>query len=135
MNFLDAFMPFRPKRGAPKRTSFDVDRALLVELHAHPSIEKHRAANGELILIVKRNLYPAEKFIARFFTVNPQRRIVLDKGGEFMLNEALKPNTRLADVAVKMSKEFNLDLEQAKLGVVQLVKELMLREFVFLVRK
>ena len=60
---------------------------------------------------------------------------MLDKGGEFMLNEALKPNTRLADVAVKMSKEFNLDLEQAKLGVVQLVKELMLREFVFLVRK
>ena len=136
MGFLSDFIPFYPKpKGASRRTKIDVDKALLVELHGHPALEMHRAANGELVLRVERQLLPIEHFFSRYFNINRHRRVVLDQYGEFMLREALKPDVALADVAVSVAAEFDLDLEQAKQGIIQLVKDLMLREFVFLVRK
>ena len=137
MGFLADFIPFYPKkRGAePPRPKFDIERALQVEVHAHPTLEMHRAANGELIVVVQREFYPGEKFIARFVTTNRYRRVVLDRYGEFMLNECLKPGTTLAEVAVRMAQEFGLESEKAKLGVIHLVKDLMLRGVVFLVRR
>ncbi|NOY82835.1 MAG: hypothetical protein GXP31_17700 [Kiritimatiellaeota bacterium] len=138
MGFLSNLNPFRPGRTAEppplKQPKFDVDRALEVELREHPTLERRRAANGELILIVQRELHAAEKLLARVARVNRSRRIVLDKYGEFMLDAALKPGARLTDAAEAMAKEFDIDIERARLGVVQLVKGLMLRGFVFLVR-
>lgn len=131
--------PFRAKHPAEpaplKPPKFDVDRALEVELRVHPTVKKHRADNGELILMVQRDLHAAEKLLARFVRVNRERRIVLDKYGEFMLNTAVQPGVCLADVAEAMSGEFDIDLEHARMGVIQLVKELMLRGFVFLVQR
>ena len=137
MGFLSDFIPFypKPKDATPRRPKVDIDRALQVELHAHPTLEMHRAANGELVLRVERQLVPIERLFSRYVKINRQRRVVLDKCGEFMLREALKPDVTLADVAVSVTKEFDIELDQAKQGTIQVVKDLMLREFVFLVRK
>ncbi len=138
MGFPANLNPFRPKRAAEppplKQPKFNVDRALEVELREHPTLKRQRAANGELILVVQRELHAAEKLLTRFVRVNRARRIVLDKYGEFMLDAALKPGARLTDAAEAMAREFDIDIERARLGVIQLVKNLMLRGFVFLVR-
>jgi hypothetical protein len=131
MGFLTNFIPFYPRK-TPK---YDLERALRVELHAHPNLERHRAQNGELILVTDRELYGIERLLARWFPINRKRRIVLDRYGEFMLDQCLAPGATLADAAAKLAQEFDLEPEKAKLGVVQLVRDLMLRGFVFLVRK
>ena len=137
MGFIEEFLPFydknKPRRR--KKPKYDIDRALEVRLCPHPGLEQHRAESGELILVVERQLYPAERFISRFFKVDRRRHIVLEKHGEFILAEGTKPNVKLTQVAQALAKEFNLDLEDAKLGVIHVVKELMLREFVFLIRE
>jgi len=117
-----------------KPPPFDVDRALRVMVRPHPSLEKHRAANGELILIVQRELHPAEKFLARFFPLRRERRIVLDKYGEFMLEAASRPDATLAGVAEAMAREFDVDIEKTRLGVIHLVRALLVRGFVFLIQ-
>ncbi|MBN2452571.1 MAG: hypothetical protein JXR77_19460, partial [Lentisphaeria bacterium] len=66
---------------------------------------------------------------------NPYRQLVLDRVGEFVLDAAFEEGVRLVEVASRLAAEFDLPLEDAKLGVVELVRELMLRDFVFLVRK
>jgi hypothetical protein len=136
MGFIEEFLPFYDKnKRRRKKPKYDVDRALDVELHEHPTLEKHRAANGDLVLVVERELHPVEGFISRFFKVDRRRHIVLEKHGEFVLTEAAKPGVRLTQVAEAMAKEFDMDPEDAKLGTIHVVKELMLREFVFLVRE
>ena len=137
MGFLADFIPFYPKPKDAKRprTKFDVEKALQVELHAHPTLEMHQAENGELILRVKRELVPIERFFSRYVKINPYRRVVLDQHGEFMLRQALESEVTLAEVATRVAEKFDIELDQAKQGVIQLVKDLMLREFVFLVRK
>jgi len=138
MGFWADFMPFHPRKGLDKhgkRPKFDVERALQVQVHAHPTLEQHRAANGDLVLVIQRKAFPGEEFLGRFFDLKRQRRIVLDQYGEFMLTECLKPKTTLADVAPKMARKFDIELDKAKLGVIELVKSLMLRDFVFLVRR
>ena len=136
MNFTD-FIPFYPKRDQDRLppVPFDVERALQVEVHAHPSLTRQRAANGDLILTVERQMHPAEAFVARFLPVNRRRRIVLDKCGEFMLEACLTPGTRLAAVAERLATEFQIGRDKARQGVILLVKDLLLRGFVFLVRK
>ncbi len=138
MGFFADFMPFYPKpRPKRKRKSpkYDVERALDVELHAHPSLTQHRAANGDLVLCVERQLHPAEGFIARFVKVNRLRRIILDKHGEFLIARALEPGRKLSQVAAEMEREFDLEPEEAKMGIIQMVQELMLRGYVFIVRE
>jgi hypothetical protein len=137
MGLLADLIPFypkpeRPSAGLPR--GVDVERALDVEMHTHPSLETHRAANGELVLRVRRQLHPAERFLARFMKVAPCRHVVLDKYGEFLLTEGTRPGVRLAQVADAMAQRFGIPPEEARLGVLRLVRELMLREFVFLVR-
>ncbi len=131
-------IPFYPK-GGPRPEGLprgvDVERALDVELHAHPSLETRRAENGELILRVRRQLHPAERWLARFVTVRPFRHVVLDRYGEFLLTEGTRPGVRLGQVAEAMAERFGIAPEQARLGVLRLVRELMVREFVFLVRR
>ena len=136
MGFFEDFMPFYPKRlrSQGKRPKFDVERALQVEMHPHPTMEQHRAENGELILVVQRPMFPGEAFLSRFFTLKRMRRVVLDRYGEFLLTEGFKPRTTLAQVARQMADEFDLEPENAKQGVIRMVKSLMLRGFVFLVR-
>jgi len=137
MGFLADFMPFYPKPRAKKKRKtpkYDVDRALDVELHAHPTMTQHRAANGDLVLCVQRQEHPIDRFMSRFFSVTKQRRIILDQYGEFLVTRGLKSGQKLSDVAVAMSKEFDIDLEEARAGIIQMVQNLMLREYVFLVR-
>jgi len=137
MGFLADFMPFYPKpereRSAVPR-DVDIARALDVELHRHPSLETRRADSGELVLRVRRQLHPAERFLARFVHVNPFRQIVLDQYGEFLLTEGTRPGVRLTQVAETMAERFGMKSEDAQRGILHLVRELMLREFVFLVR-
>lgn len=136
MGFIEEFMPFYDKgKKRRKKPKYDVDRALDVQLCEHPELEKHRAANGELVLVVPRQPFPGEKFVSRFLKVDRRRHIVLEKHGEYILTEAAKPGMRLTQVAQNLAKEFGLELEDAKLGVIHVVKELMLREFVFLIRE
>ena len=137
MGFIEELIPFYsgPKKKRRKRPKYDVDRALEVELHENPSCEHHRAANGELVLMIQRQLYPAENFLAKFFKIDRRRHIVLDRYGEFLVTEGVKPGRKLSEVAVRMAEEFDMDIEDAKLGVIQVVKELMLRDFVFVVRR
>lgn len=137
MRSLSEFIPFYPKRDRDRLPppKFNVERALQIEVHAHPTLERQRAANGELILTVERELLPPERFLARFLPVNRRRRIVLDRYGEFMLAECLKPGARLAAVAERLAREFQIEPEKARRGAVLLVKDLLLRGFVFLVRK
>ncbi|MCK5804395.1 MAG: hypothetical protein KAI66_16270 [Lentisphaeria bacterium] len=137
MGFLADFMPFYPRGDGRKRKrpKYDIERALDVELREHPSVEHHRAQNGELVLMVERPLHSAEQFLSRFFRIDRRRRIVLDEHGEFMLVTAAKPGHKLSHVAALMVKEFDVELEDAKAGIIQLVKELMVRGFVFLVRQ
>jgi hypothetical protein len=137
MGLLADLIPFYPK---PQRLSaelprgVDVDRALDVELHLHPSLDRRRAANGELILRVRRQLHPAERFLGRFVKLEPCRHVVLDQYGEFLLIEGTRPGVRLTQVAEAMARRFDLTPEAARLGVLRLVRDLMVREFVFLVR-
>jgi hypothetical protein len=137
MGFIEELIPFysKPGKRRRRRPKYDVERALEVELHENPTCEHHRAANGDLVLMIQRRLHPAEKFLAKFFTLDRRRHIVLDRYGEFLITEGLKPGRKLADVAAMMAAEFDLDPEDAKLGVIQVVKELMLRDFVFVVRR
>ncbi len=138
MGFLADFMPFYPKPERPRPAlprDVDIGRALNVELHRHPTLETRRADTGELVLRVRRHLHPAERFLGRFVHVNPFRQIVLDQYGEFLLTEGTKPGVRLAQVAEAMAQRFELKLEDARLGILHLVRELMVREFVFLVRQ
>jgi hypothetical protein len=136
MGFIEEFLPFYDKgKRRRKKPKYDVERALDVRLLPHPSLEQHRAANGELVLVIQRQLHPVEGFISRFLKVDRRRHIVLEKHGEFVFLEGTKPDVRLAQVAEAMAKEFNLDPEDAKLGTIHVVKELMLREFVFLIRE
>lgn len=138
MGMLTDFIPFFPRRSEKSRQprpAYDIDRALQVELHGHPTLEQHRAQNGELVLVTYRQMMSGEKLLSRFLKLNLRRRIVLDKHGAFMLTEALKPGVVLAQVAEKMAGEFGIDLEEAKRGVIQIVRDLMLRDFVFLVRR
>jgi hypothetical protein len=138
MGFLADFMPFYPKpdrgRGELPR-NLDIESALDVELHASPSIEMRRADTGELVVRVRRHLHPAEQFLGRFVKVNPYRQVVLDRHGEFLLTEGTRPGVRLAAVAAAMASQFELKPEEARLGIIHLVRELMLREVVYLVRK
>lgn len=138
MGFLADLIPFYPKPGRalgelPK--ALDVERALDVEVHAHPSVEARRADNGELVLRVRRQLHPAERFLARFVKVQPVRHVVLDACGEFLWTEATRPGVRLDAVAAAMATRFGMALDEARLGTLRLVRELMVREFVFLVRQ
>jgi hypothetical protein len=138
MASLADFIPFypRPERLPPELPrTLDVDRALDVEMHAHPSLEQRRAANGELVLRVRRQRHLAERFLARFVTVEPYRHAALDQYGEFLLTEGTRPGVLLAQVAEGMAQRFGLAPEDARLGTLRLVRELMLREFVFLVRQ
>jgi hypothetical protein len=138
MGFFADFMPFYPKpdRGKPPLPAqVDIDRALDVELHGHPTLETRRADTGELVLRVRRQLHPAERFLARFVTINPYRQVVLDQYGEFLLREGQRPGVRLTEVAEAMAREFKVPLAEARLGIIHLVRDLMLREFVFLVRR
>jgi hypothetical protein len=138
MGFLADFMPFYPKpdrgRGELPR-DLDIESALDVEMHTHPSIEMRRADSGELVVRVRRQVHPAEKFLGRFFKLNPYRQVVLDRHGEFLLTEGTRPGVRLAAAADAMARQFELKPEEARLGVIHLVRELMLREVVYLVRK
>ncbi|NLF18693.1 MAG: hypothetical protein GX595_15785 [Lentisphaerae bacterium] len=137
MGFLANFMPFYPKPSKPRsgfRRQIDIDRALDVELHRHPTLETRRADSGELVLRVRRELHPMERFLSRFVKVDPFRQIVLDAHGEFLLTAATQPGVRLTQVAEAMAQEFKIDLPDARLGVIHLVRELMVRGFVFLVR-
>jgi hypothetical protein len=138
MGFIEELIPFysKPGRKKPrKKPKYDVEHALDVELHANPTLEKHRAANGDLVLMIERRLHPAERFLARVFKIDRRRHIVLDKYGEFLLEEGTRPGRRLTQVAQQMAAEFDMDLDDAKMGVIQVVKELMLRDFVFIVRR
>lgn len=138
MGFIEELIPFYSgpkKKRRRRRPKYDVERALDVELHENPTCERHRAANGELVLMIQRQLHPAENFLAKFFTIDRRRHIVLDKYGEFLLTEGVKPGRRLSEVATLMAAEFDMDIEDAKMGVIQVVKELMLRNFVFVVRR
>ena len=136
MGFIEEFLPFYDKNTRRRRKpKYDVDRALDVRLHKHPTLEEHRAANGDLVLVVQRQLHPVEGFIARFLRVDRRRHIVLEKHGSFVFTEGTKPGVRLAQVAQTMAKEFGMDPEDAKMGTIHVVRELMLREFVFLVRE
>ena len=138
MGFLADFMPFYPKpdRGRGELPcNLDIESALDVEMHAHPSIETRRADTGELVVRVRRHLHPAEQFLGRFVKLNPYRQVVLDQQGEFLLTEGTRPAVRLTAVAAAMAQHFELKPEEARLGVIHLVRELMLREVVYLVRK
>jgi len=137
MGMLSDFIPFFPKssEGGVRRTKYDVDQALDVEVYGHPTLEQHVAENGEHVLVIYRQLMPGEKFLSRFVKLTGRRRIVLDEYGAYMLSEALKPGTKLAQVAERMAQEFDLDAEKAKQGVIQIVRDLMLRDFVFLIRR
>ncbi|MBT3375028.1 MAG: hypothetical protein HN742_23875 [Lentisphaerae bacterium] len=137
MSFLTSFNPFRRKKSDPKlpKPKFDVQRALDVEVHAHPSLEQHRAANGELMVMIRRHVFPAERWLGRWFKLNQRRRLLLDQHGEFVLTHSLRDGATLRNVADEMATEFEWDKERAELGVIHLVKALMLREFVFLVRR
>jgi hypothetical protein len=138
MGFLADFMPFYPKpdprRGELPR-HLDIESALDVEMHAHPSLEMRHADTGELVVRVRRQLHPAEQFLGRFVKLSPYRQVVLDQQGEFLLTEGTRPGVRLATVADAMARQFELKPEEARLGVIYLVRELMLREVVYLVRK
>ena len=138
MGFLADFMPFYPKpdrgRGELPR-DLDIEKALDVELHTHPSIETRRADTGEFVVRVRRQLHPAERFLGRFVKLNPYRQVVLDRLGEFLLTEGTRPGVRLTEVATAMSRQFEMKPEETRLGVIRLVRELMLREIVYLVRK
>jgi hypothetical protein len=138
MGFLADFMPFYPKpdrgRGELPR-NLDIESALDVEMHAHPSIETRRADTGEFVVRVRRHPHPAERLLGRFLKLNPYRQVVLDRQGEFLLTEGTRPGVRLAEVAAALARQFDLKPEQARLGVIHLVRELMLREVVYLVRK
>lgn len=138
MGFLADFMPFypRPERGrGDLPQDLDIASALDVEMHTHPSIETRRADTGELVVRVRRQLHPAEQFLGRFVKLKPYRQVVLDRQGEFLLTEGARPGVRLAEVAAAMARQFELKPEEARLGVIHLVRELMLREVVYLVRK
>ena len=138
MGFLADFMPFYPKpdrrRGDLPR-GLDIESALDVEMHLHPSVETRRADTGELVVRVRRHLHPAEQFLGRFVKLNPYRQVDLDRHGEFLLTEGTRPGVRLAEVAAAMARQFELTSEAARLGVIRLVRELMLREVVYLVRR
>ena len=137
MGFLADFIPFYPKSppAKSKRPAFDLERALQVEVHAHPTLEQHRADSGELVLVMRRKMFPGEGLVARFVKVDQRRRAVLDEYGEFMLTECLKPGTQLSQVAERLAAQYDVELEQAKRGVIEMIKKLMLREFVFLVKR
>ena len=136
MGFIEEFMPFYDKnKRRHKKTKYDVDRALNVRLCKHPSLEEHTAANGDLVLVVQREMYPAERFLSRFFKVDRRRHIVLEKHGTFVFNEGTKPGVKLTQVAEALAKEFEMESEDARMGTIHVVKELMLREFVFLIRE
>jgi|GEM_PF-1683651 len=138
MGLLADLIPFYPKPERPVADmprGLDVERALDVEMHAHPSVETRRADNGELVLRVRRQLHPAERFLARFVKVEPVRHVVLDSHGEFLWTEGTRPGVRLAQVAAAMASRFGVAPEEARLGILRLVRELMVREFVFLVRQ
>lgn len=138
MGFFADFMPFYPKeahRGSLRKLSkADVERALDVEMHANPDLETRRADTGELVLRVRRQLHPAERFFGRMLGVKHHRQMVLDQYGEFLLEEATGAEVRLHQVAEKMATTFDLDIDKARIGIIHMVKELMLRDFVFLVR-
>lgn len=137
MGFLADFMPFYPKPSARSRrqsTPYDIDRALQVELHGHPDLETRRADSGELVLRVPRQLHPAERLLGRLFGSTAFRQLVLDKYGEYLITEGCKPGVMLGDVAARMADTFDIGLEEAKMGTIQVVRELMRRDFVFLVR-
>jgi len=138
VGFLADFIPFYPKKSAHRtlpRPRFDMERALGVMVRPHPSLEEHRAANGELIVSVERELHPTERFLDRFVSIRRRRRrIVLDQYGEFLLHEAARPGVTLGDAADRMAEEFGLDRETARLGAVHLVRDLLLRGVVFLIR-
>ena len=137
MSLFPSFNPFSRKKADPKlpKPKFDVQRALEVEVHAHPSLEQHRAANGELVVMIKRQVFPVERWLGRWFKLNQRRRILLDQHGEFVLTHSVQPGVTLRQVADGMAEEFGWDIERAELGVIHLIKNLMLREFVFLVRR
>lgn len=136
MGFIEEFLPFYDKnKRRRKKPKYDIGRALDVRLRPFPGLEQHRTKQGELVLVIERRLYPAERFIARFFKVDRHRHIILEKHGEFVFVEGTKPGVKLTQVAAALAKEFDLEPEDAKLGVVHVVKELMLREFVFLIRE
>jgi len=136
MGFIEEFLPFYDKnKRRRKKPKYDVDRALDVRLCEHPSLEQHRAQNGELVLVIQRQLFPAERFLSCFFKIDRRRHIVLEKHGDFIFTLGTQPGVKLTQVAAELAKEFGLDPEDAKLAVIHVVKELMLREFVFLIRE
>jgi hypothetical protein len=138
MGFIEELIPFYSKPGGKRRRrrpKYDVERALEVELHENPTCEHHRAANGDLVLMIQRQLHPAENFLSKFFRIDRRRHIVLDKYGEFLITEGLKSGRKLTEVASLMAVAFDMDPDDAKMGVIQVVKELMLRDFVFVVRR
>ena len=137
MGFLADFMPFYPKPGKGLRRAISkdaVERALTVELHANPDLEMRRADNGEMVLRVTRQLHAAERVLGRLLGSTPYRQLVVDTYGEFLITEGCKPGVLLSDVAARMADTFDIGLDAAKMGIVQVVRELMLRDFVFLVR-
>jgi len=137
MGFLADFMPFYPKPAKGTRRTLakcDVDRALAVELHAHPELEMRRADSGEMVLRVTRQLHAAERVLGRVLGSTPYRQLVVDAYGEFLITEGCKPGILLSDVADRLADTFDIALDDAKMGIIQVVRELMLRDFVFLVR-
>lgn len=137
MGFFAEFMPFYPKSAPGKRrkpSKLDIDRALDVELHLNPTVEMRRADTGEMVLRVQRRQHPAERVFARFLGSTRHRQLVLDQYGEFLVTEGVQPGVRLSAVANAMAARFDLPLDTVQLGIIEVVKELMLKEFVFLVR-